>query len=67
MVVLDTGNHSILIPNPRDIPGFIKVLQKSEFSGFVGLNTLFVALCNMEDFRAINFSKLKLTISGGMV
>ncbi|MEN9464527.1 MAG: hypothetical protein RL217_708 [Pseudomonadota bacterium] len=66
MVVLDTGNHSILIPNPRDIPGFIKVLQKSEFSGFVGLNTLFVALCNMEDFRAINFSKLKLTISGGM-
>ena len=66
MVMLETGNHSILIPNPRDIPGFIKVLQKTEFSGFVGLNTLFVALCNQEDFRNINFSKLKLTISGGM-
>ena len=66
MVMLETGNHSILIPNPRDIPGFIKVLQKTEFSGFVGLNTLFVALCNQEAFRNINFSKLKLTISGGM-
>ncbi|MBE0483092.1 MAG: AMP-binding protein [Bacterioplanes sp.] len=66
MVMLETGNHSILIPNPRDIPGFIKVLQKTEFTGFVGLNTLFVALCGQADFRALNFSKLKLTISGGM-
>lgn len=66
MVMLETGNHSILIPNPRDIPGFIKVLQSTPFSGFVGLNTLFVALCNQEAFRNIDFSKLKLTISGGM-
>lgn len=66
MVMLETGNCSILIPNPRDIPGFIKVLQKEKFSGFVGLNTLFVALCNQEAFRAIDFSALKLTISGGM-
>ncbi|MAD43965.1 MAG: long-chain fatty acid--CoA ligase [Oceanospirillaceae bacterium] len=66
MVMLQTGNHSILIPNPRDIPGFIKTLQTNEFSGFVGLNTLFVALCGNESFRALDFSKLKLTISGGM-
>ena len=66
MVMLDTGNCSVLIPNPRDIPGFIKVLQKQKFSGFVGLNTLFVALCNQDSFRAIDFSGLKLTISGGM-
>lgn len=66
MVLLETGNHSILIPNPRDIPGFIKTLQKVEFTGFVGLNTLFVALCAQPDFRALNFSKLKLTVSGGM-
>ena len=66
MVLLHTGNHSVLIPNPRDIPGFIKTLQTNEFSGFVGLNTLFVALCGNETFRALDFSKLKLTISGGM-
>jgi|TARA_B110001454_G_scaffold44764_1_gene43771 long-chain acyl-CoA synthetase len=66
MVLLETGNHSVLIPNPRDIPGFIKVLLTTKFSCFVGLNTLFVALCNQPAFKALNFSGLKLTISGGM-
>ena len=66
MVLLQTGNHNILIPNPRDIPGFIKTLEKTEFTGFVGLNTLFVALCGQESFRALDFSNLKLTVSGGM-
>jgi len=66
MVLLQTGNHSVLIPNPRDINGFIKTLQNNNFSAFVGLNTLFVALAGNETFRALNFSKLKLTISGGM-
>lgn len=66
MVLLQTGNHSVLIPNPRDIPGFIKVLQNTKFSCFVGLNTLFVALCNSDVFKGLDFSGLKLTISGGM-
>ncbi|WP_221794961.1 AMP-binding protein [Oceanobacter mangrovi] len=66
MVLLETGNCSLLIPNPRDIPGFIKTLQNNRFTAFVGLNTLFVALCNNPDFRALDFSGLKLTISGGM-
>lgn len=66
MVLMFTGNESILIPNPRDIPGFVKELGKNKFSGFVGLNTLFVALSNNEDFKKLNFSALKLTISGGM-
>ncbi len=66
MVLLETGNHSVLIPNPRDIPGFIKVLQSTKFSCFVGLNTLFVALCGQASFKSLDFSGLKLTISGGM-
>jgi long-chain acyl-CoA synthetase len=66
MVLMYTGNQSVLIPNPRDIPGFVKELSKHKFTGFVGLNTLFVALCNNEDFKKLDFSALKLTISGGM-
>ncbi len=66
MTIMLTGNHNILIPNPRDIPGFVKELGKQPFTAFVGLNTLFVALLNNEDFKALDFSKLKLTISGGM-
>ena len=60
------GNHSILIPNPRDIPAFVKTLKSVPFSLFVGLNTLFNALMRNEDFLKLDFSSLRLTSSGGM-
>lgn len=66
MVMMEQGNHSLLITNPRDLPNFVKELKNNHFTGFVGLNTLFVALCNRDDFKALDFSSLKLTISGGM-
>ncbi|MEZ3186085.1 long-chain fatty acid--CoA ligase [Pseudomonas sp. LM13] len=66
MAMMLSGNHNILISNPRDLPAMIKDLSKYRFSGFVGLNTLFVALCNSEDFRKLDFSALKITLSGGM-
>ncbi|TVP58625.1 MAG: long-chain fatty acid--CoA ligase [Halomonadaceae bacterium] len=65
-LLMATGNHSVLIPNPRDIPGFVKELQNWKFTCFMGLNTLFVALCNNEDFRKLDFSHLKITVAGGM-
>ncbi|ARU57370.1 long-chain-fatty-acid--CoA ligase [Oleiphilus messinensis] len=65
-IMVETGNHSVLIPNPRDIPGFAKELKKWKFTAFLGLNTLFVALCNNEDFQDLDFSSLKITASGGM-
>ncbi|WP_323750822.1 AMP-binding protein [Marinobacter sp.] len=65
-IMLEAGAHNVLIPNPRDIPGFVKELQKQKFSAFIGLNTLFVALCNNEDFQKLDFSGMKLTASGGM-
>lgn len=66
MILMETGNHNLLIPNPRDIPGFVKELSKHKFHAFAGLNTLFVALCNNEDFQKLDFSNLNMTISGGM-
>ena len=66
MAMMLIGNHNLLITNPRDLPGMIKDLAKYKFTGFVGLNTLFVALCNNEEFRKLDFSGLKLTLSGGM-
>ena len=65
MCMMVNGNHNVLITNPRDIPGFIKELAKWQFSGFLGLNTLFVALMDHPDFKNLDFSKLKLTNSGG--
>ncbi|MCP1315437.1 MULTISPECIES: AMP-binding protein [unclassified Halomonas] len=66
LFLMETGNHSVLITNPRDLPGFVKELKKLPFTAFIGLNTLFNALCQRDDFKALDFSKLKLTISGGM-
>jgi long-chain acyl-CoA synthetase len=66
MAMMLIGNHNVLISNPRDLPAMVKELSKWKFNGFVGLNTLFVALCNNEAFRNLDFSALKVTLSGGM-
>ncbi|WP_327439962.1 long-chain-fatty-acid--CoA ligase FadD2 [Pseudomonas donghuensis] len=65
MCMMVTGNHNVLITNPRDIPGFIKELKKWKFSALLGLNTLFVALMNHPEFKNLDFSALKVTNSGG--
>ncbi|MDG9758054.1 long-chain-fatty-acid--CoA ligase FadD1 [Pseudomonas sediminis] len=66
MAMMLIGGHNVLLTNPRDLPAVVKDLAKYRFTGFVGLNTLFVALCNNEDFRKLDFSSLKATFSGGM-
>ncbi|MCJ2372915.1 long-chain-fatty-acid--CoA ligase FadD2 [Pseudomonas sp. RGM 3321] len=65
MCMMISGNHNILITNPRDIGGFIKELGKWKFTAMIGLNTLFVALMNHPQFRRLDFSALKSTNSGG--
>ncbi len=59
------GNHSILIANPRDTGTFIRFLKPWRFTGFIGLNTLFVSLLNHPEFAKCDFSALKFTLSGG--
>jgi long-chain acyl-CoA synthetase len=63
---MQQGALNILIPNPRDIPGFVKELQKQPYHFFPGLNTLFNALMNNEEFRKLDFSAMVLTLAGGM-
>lgn len=60
------GARNVLITNPRDIPGFVKELSKWKFTALTGVNTLFNALLNNEDFKNLDFSSLKLTLGGGM-
>ncbi|MER8802849.1 long-chain-fatty-acid--CoA ligase [Mesorhizobium sp. M0998] len=66
LVGMQQGAQNVLIPNPRDIPGFVKELQKYPIHIFPGLNTLFNALLNNEDFRKLDFKPLILTLGGGM-
>ena len=59
------GNHNILIANPRDTNTFIKFIKPWRFTGFIGLNTLFVSLLNHPRFKECDLSQLKMTLSGG--
>ncbi len=66
LLFMHKGANNLLITNPRDIPGFVSELSKYDFTVLTGVNTLFNALVNNPDFGGLNFSRLKLSIGGGM-
>ena len=64
---LKAGGLNILVTNPRDIGGFVKLLNGlKEFHVFPAVNTLFNALMNHPKFSKIDFSSLLVSIGGGM-
>jgi len=66
LLFLHKGSQNLLITNPRDIPAFVAELKKYPFTALTGVNTLFNALVNSDDFSQLDFSRLKLSIGGGM-
>lgn len=66
LIFLMIGARNLLIVNPRDIPGFVKEMGKYPFTVITGVNTLFNALLNHPDFAKLDFSRLKVTLGGGM-
>lgn len=64
--LVSRGGLSLLIPNPRDIGALVAAIRDYPFTGFVGINTLFNALGQSPEFRALDFSSLRSTSAGGM-
>lgn len=60
------GGRNILIANPRDVKRVQMILRKERFNGIAGVNTLFNGLLENAEFRARDFSDLRLVIAGGM-
>ncbi len=60
------GAKNILITNPRDIPGFIKIMRKQKFTIMAGVNTLFNALANHPKISTVDFSEVKVCVAGAM-
>ncbi|MGN1288867.1 MAG: long-chain fatty acid--CoA ligase [Bradyrhizobium sp.] len=60
------GGTNLLIPNPRDMAGFVKELSKYQVSFFPAVNTLYNGLLNTPGFDKLDFSKLKIANGGGM-
>ncbi|EGG98396.1 Long-chain-fatty-acid--CoA ligase [gamma proteobacterium IMCC2047] len=63
---MSSGNHSVLVPNPRDLASLTKVFKDYPITGFMGLNTLYNALLNNDDFKAVELKYLKYCSAGGM-
>jgi long-chain acyl-CoA synthetase len=64
---IKAGALNILVTNPKDIAGFVKLLSGlKEFHIFPAVNTLFNALMNHPKFSNIDFSSLLVSIGGGM-
>jgi len=66
LVFMRLGGLSWLITNPRDMPGFVKELKKSKFTALTGVNTLFNGLLNTPGFAELDFSRVHLSLGGGM-
>jgi long-chain acyl-CoA synthetase len=63
---LATGGACLLIPNPRDIPGLVKLMRQSPFTMLSGVNTLYAALADNPKLAKVDFSKVFGCIAGGM-
>ena len=66
VLMFSSGAKSVMITNPRDIPGFCKELRKHKFTIITGVNTLFNGLLNNPTFASLDFSHLKGAVGGGM-
>jgi long-chain acyl-CoA synthetase len=59
------GAENWLVPNPRDMDGFVETLRKAHCTVFTGVNTLFGGLLMHPKIGDVDFSSLRLTIGGG--
>lgn len=66
LAMMEIGALSVLVTNARDLPSVIKALKSYQVTLITGVNTLFNALVNREDFKELDFSSLKITVGGGM-
>ncbi|SEF72043.1 AMP-binding protein [Marinobacterium lutimaris] len=66
MLMFSQGRYVELVPDPHDAKSLASAFERVKPSCFAGINPLFVALCQKPEFSQLDFSSLKLTISGGM-
>lgn len=66
LTYLKEGARNVLITNPRNFTHFIKEIKKIGFSAITGVNTLYHSLLNHPEFKDVDFSRLKISLAGGM-
>jgi len=66
LLAMRAGGVNLLIPNPRDMKGFVKELMKYKVNSFPAVNTLYNGLLHTPGFDQVDFSQLKISNGGGM-
>ncbi|MDR7272900.1 long-chain acyl-CoA synthetase [Pelomonas saccharophila] len=66
MLSMHMGGANVLIPNPRDLGAVFKELANHRFHSFPAVNTLFMAMANHPDFGTVDWSRLVISVGGGM-
>lgn len=66
LLFLNIGGTNLLITNPRDVPGTVKQLGRYPVTSITGVNTLFNAWLHNDEFKRLDFSRLRLSVGGGM-
>ncbi|MFG6468088.1 long-chain-fatty-acid--CoA ligase [Roseateles sp. BYS87W] len=66
MLSMHMGGANVLIPNPRDLPAVFKELAQHRFHSFPAVNTLFMAMANHPEFSTVDWSRLVISVGGGM-
>ena len=66
MLFARLGWKNVLIINPRDQKSLIAEMKKHPCNFLSGVNTLFNAMLHAPGFEQVDFSKLKITLGGGM-
>jgi long-chain acyl-CoA synthetase len=59
------GAENWLVPNPRDMDGFLGVLKEARCTVFTGVNTLYGGLLMHPKIAEVDFSRLRVAIGGG--
>jgi len=59
------GAENWLVPNPREIDGFVEILRKARCTIFTGVNTLYGGLLMHPKIAEVDFTRLRVAIGGG--
>ena len=59
------GAQNWLVPNPRDLDGFVDILRKARCTIFTGVNTLYGGLLMHPKIAEVDFTGLRVAIGGG--
>jgi long-chain acyl-CoA synthetase len=66
LLFMKWGGLNVLVTNPRDLPGFIKLLRKQRFTVMTAVSTLLNALMDQPGFERLRFDGVKLVVAGAM-